>query len=230
LLDNTRRLVVQDDPKSVGSEAFRTLRTNLQYTSPDSQLHTVLFTSAVPGEGKSVVSSNLAVSLAQVGKNIILIDCDLRKPVVHKIFGLNNITGLTNILTGQVDYKEAIQKTAPGVSVITSGPIPPNPAELLQSKNMRNLLTQLNDEFDQVVLDVAPVLPVADALILAPYSDGVVLVVGVNQVSKDFVLRAKDLLENTNSSILGVVLNRVKYSKTGEQYYYNYYSQGHDDA
>lgn len=110
MLDNTRRLVVQDDPKSVGSEAFRTLRTNLQYTSPDSQLHTVLFTSAVPGEGKSVVSSNLAVSLAQVGKNIILIDCDLRKPVVHKIFGLNNITGLTNILTGQVDYKEAIQK------------------------------------------------------------------------------------------------------------------------
>ncbi len=229
-MDNTRRLVVQINPKSVGSEAFRTLRTNLQYTSPDSQLRTVLITSAAPGEGKSVISSNLAVSLAQVGKNIILIDCDLRKPVAHKIFGLNNAEGLTNILTGQADYKDVIQKSAaPGLSVITSGPIPPNPAELLQSQNMRKLLAQLNGECDQIILDVAPVLPVADAMILAPYSDGIVMVVAVNQVSKDFLLQAKDLLENTNTKILGVVLNRVEYSKTGEQYYYNYYSQNRDD-
>lgn len=222
--------MVQINPKSVGSEAFRTLRTNLQYTSPDSQLRTVLITSAAPGEGKSVISSNLAVSLAQVGKNIILIDCDLRKPVAHKIFGLNNAEGLTNILTGQADYKDVIQKSAaPGLSVITSGPIPPNPAELLQSQNMRKLLAQLNGECDQIILDVAPVLPVADAMILAPYSDGIVMVVAVNQVSKDFLLQAKDLLENTNTKILGVVLNRVEYSKTGEQYYYNYYSQNRDD-
>ncbi len=218
--------MVKENPKSVGSEAFRTLRTNLQYTSPDTQLRTVLITSAAPGEGKSVVSSNLSVSLAQVGKRILLIDCDLRKPVIHKVFGLKNNIGLTNILTGQVDYQEAIQAVdVPGLSVITSGPIPPNPAELLQSQNMSRLLVKLNDKSDQIVLDAAPVLPVADAMILAPYADGIVMVVAANQVSKDFVIRAKDLLENTNTKILGVVLNRVEYSKTGEQYYYNYYSQ-----
>ncbi len=224
--NSERKLVVKENPKSVGSEAFRTLRTNLQYTSPDTQLRTVLITSAAPGEGKSVVSSNLSVSLAQVGKRILLIDCDLRKPVIHKVFGLKNNIGLTNILTGQVDYQEAIQAVdVPGLSVITSGPIPPNPAELLQSQNMSRLLVKLNDKSDQIVLDAAPVLPVADAMILAPYADGIVMVVAANQVSKDFVIRAKDLLENTNTKILGVVLNRVEYSKTGEQYYYNYYSQ-----
>lgn len=220
-----RRLVVQEDPKAVSSEAFRTLRTNLQFASPDVELRAVLFTSPGPAEGKSTVSSNLAVSVAQTGTEIVLVDCDLRKPTVHKIFGLNNSVGLTSVLTGQIKLEDAVQKTKiDGLSVLTSGPIPPNPAELLQSKSMRGIVERLKQEHERVLLDAPPVLPVADAMILSAYVDGVIMVISANHVPREMAVRAKELLENTNARLLGVVLNQVKYSRDGEQYYYNYYT------
>lgn len=220
-----RRLVVQEDPKAVSSEAFRTLRTNLQFASPDVELRAVLFTSPGPAEGKSTVSSNLAVSVAQTGTEIVLVDSDLRKPTVHKIFGLNNSVGLTSVLTGQIKLEDAVQKTKiDGLSVLTSGPIPPNPAELLQSKSMRGIVERLKQEHERVLLDAPPVLPVADAMILSAYVDGVIMVISANHVPREMAVRAKELLENTNARLLGVVLNQVKYSRDGEQYYYNYYT------
>jgi protein-tyrosine kinase len=220
-----RRLVVQEDPKAVSSEAFRTLRTNLQFASPDVELRAVLFTSPGPEEGKSTVSSNLAVSVAHTGTEIVLVDSDLRKPTVHKIFGLNNSVGLTSVLTGQIKLEDAVQKTKiDGLSVLTSGPIPPNPAELLQSKSMRGIVERLKQEHERVLLDAPPVLPVADAMILSAYVDGVIMVISANHVPREMAVRAKELLENTNARLLGVVLNQVKYSRDGEQYYYNYYT------
>jgi len=220
-----RRLVVQEDPKAVSSEAFRTLRTNLQFASPDVELRAVLFTSPGPAEGKSTVSSNLAVSVAQTGTEIVLVDSDLRKPTVHKIFGLNNSVGLTSVLTGQIKLEDAVQKTKiDGLSVLTSGPIPPNPAELLQSKSMRGIVERLKQEHERVLFDAPPVLPVADAMILSAYVDGVIMVISANHVPREMAVRAKELLENTNARLLGVVLNQVKYSRDGEQYYYNYYT------
>ncbi|MFB5065673.1 MAG: CpsD/CapB family tyrosine-protein kinase [Candidatus Wallacebacter cryptica] len=220
-----RRLVVQEDPKAVSSEAFRTLRTNLQFASPDVELRAVLFTSPGPVEGKSTVSSNLAVSVAQTGTEIVLVDSDLRKPTVHKIFGLNNSVGLTSVLTGQIKLEDAVQKTKiDGLSVLTSGPIPPNPAELLQSKSMRGIVERLKQEHERVLFDAPPVLPVADAMILSAYVDGVIMVISANHVPREMAVRAKELLENTNARLLGVVLNQVKYSRDGEQYYYNYYT------
>lgn len=220
-----RRLVVQEDPKAVSSEAFRTLRTNLQFASPDVELRAVLFTSPGSVEGKSTVSSNLAVSVAQTGTEIVLVDSDLRKPTVHKIFGLNNSVGLTSVLTGQIKLEDAVQKTKiDGLSVLTSGPIPPNPAELLQSKSMRGIVERLKQEHERVLFDAPPVLPVADAMILSAYVDGVIMVISANHVPREMAVRAKELLENTNARLLGVVLNQVKYSRDGEQYYYNYYT------
>lgn len=223
---DTCRLVVHDDPKAVSSEAFRTLRTNLQFASPDAKLETILITSSVPAEGKSTVCSNLAVSIVQTGKRVILVDCDLRKPTVHKIFGLNNAVGLTSVLTGQVAVEDALQKThCEGLSVLTAGPLPPNPAELLQSNVMQEVLKKLKLMGDQVLLDAPPVLPVADSMILSTYVDGVVLVIASRQVPREIALRAKELLQNTNARLLGVVLNQVRYSSDGEQYYYNYYTE-----
>lgn len=223
---DTRRLVVHDDPKAVSSEAFRTLRTNLQFASPDAKLETILITSSVPAEGKSTVCSNLAVSIVQTGKDVILVDCDLRKPTVHKAFGLNNAVGLTSVLTGQVAVEDALQKThCEGLSVLTAGPLPPNPTELLQSNVMQEVLKKLKLMGDQVLLDAPPVLPVADSMILSTYVDGVVLVIASRQVPREIALRAKELLQNTNARLLGVVLNQVRYSSDGEQYYYNYYTK-----
>ena len=223
---DTRRLVVHDDPKAVSSEAFRTLRTNLQFASPDAKLETILITSSVPAEGKSTVCSNLAISIVQTGKDVILVDCDLRKPTVHKTFGLNNAVGLTSVLTGQVAVEDALQKThCEGLSVLTAGPLPPNPTELLQSNVMQEVLKKLKLMGDQVLLDAPPVLPVADSMILSTYVDGVVLVIASRQVPREIALRAKELLQNTNARLLGVVLNQVRYSSDGEQYYYNYYTE-----
>lgn len=216
---------MQDDPKAVVSEAFRTLRTNLQFASLNEELRIISVTSTGPAEGKSVVCANLAVSIAQTGTKVILIDCDLRKPAIHKIFGLENHVGLTSVLTGQKDLESALRPTqSENLRLLTAGPIPPNPAELLQSKAMQATLAQVKEHADKILIDAPPVLPVADAMILASYVDGVIFVIGVKQVSKDMVRRAKEQLDGANARILGVVLNKIKYDRGREHYYYNYYT------
>ncbi len=227
-LNGERPLIVHGDPKSVGSEAFRTLRTNLRFVSPDQELKTILVTSVGPGDGKSTVSANLAVAFAQSGQRVALVGCDLRKPVLHKIFPMDNGVGLTALLTGNAVLDEisvAIEEV-PGLDVIPSGPVPPNPAELLQSKAMANVIAELREGYDVILFDGAPVIAVTDSAVMANQVDGTVLVIRANEVPNDVALHAKTLLEQAKARLLGVVLNGVRPQDQKNYQYYYYY----DDA
>ena len=210
------------NPKSHAAEAFRTLRTNIQFSSLDDEIKTIIVTSTQPGEGKSTVISNLAVTMAQSGKKVLLIDCDLRKPSVHKKLGISNQDGLTTLLAKQKKLEEVIQTTdVNNFFVLTSGPIPPNPAELLGSKKMKNFINELQGYFDAVLLDAPPVLAVTDAQILSTLCDGVIIVVEYGQAEKHAVVRAKEAIDKVGGKILGVVINKVP-SNSKSYYYYNY--------
>ncbi len=220
-------LITNLGTKSPISEAYRTLRTNLEFMSPDEPLKTILFTSTGPGEGKSTTATNTAISMAQLGKKVLLIDCDLRKPVQHKMFNLSNMEGLTNALVDySIDVDKFIQNTiVNNFDILTSGPIPPNPAELLGSQRMSKLLQSVLVKYDLIILDTPPIISVTDAAILTTITDGVILVVGAKIVDRDMLKKAKELLVKVKARILGVVLNRIEIEKNQEYYYY-YESQG----
>jgi capsular exopolysaccharide synthesis family protein len=218
-----RPLIVQGNPKAVASEAFRTLRTNLQFTSPDREIKTILITSAAPGDGKSTVSSNLSAAWAQSGSRVLLLSCDLRRPILHQIFGIRNTPGLTGYLTGRASLDAVIVPTSvPNLDFIPSGPVPPNPAELLQSKAMRQCFKDLRERYDVVICDGTPVIAVTDAAVVASQTDGTVLVVEAGETPKDVAAQAVQLLERAKANILGVVLNRVA-GRGGSGYYYYHY-------
>lgn len=224
-------LIVHDNPKAVSSEAFRTLRTNLQFTSPDRKLRSVLVTSSGPDEGKSTVIANLAIAWVQSGSRVVLVDCDLRKPVQHRIFNVPNLPGLTGYLTENVPLEEVIVPTRiiDGLDLVPSGPVPPNPAELLQSKRMGSLLEQLQADYDYVLFDAAPVIAVTDAAVLAGQVDGTVLVVRHGHVPNDIALQAKTFLDNAQARLLGVILNRVPLHQSKNHYYYYRYGEAEQD-
>lgn len=218
-------LIFFRDPKSPVSEAYRTLRTNIQFSGVDKALKIITITSSDAGEGKTTIICNLAITMALSGKKVILIDADLRKPGVHSKFMISNETGLTNILA-QKKPLESVIKTASvkDLDIITSGPIPPNPSELLQSESMGNFLEDLKKKYDYILLDTPPVGMVTDAAILAAKSDGIILVVTSGKTHIDEAKRAKQLLLNVDAKILGVVLNKVnRYEKGYYQKYYRYY-------
>jgi len=217
-------LITLKDSRSPISEAFRTLRTNIQYSSIDKKIQVIVVTSSGPGEGKSTVSSNLAVAIAQSGYKTLLVDCDQRKPKIHKIFQISNFRGISDSLAGKSNYQDILQKTeVENLNIITTGTKPPNPAELLASEKMRLFLDKLKDEFEYIILDTPPVLMVTDAQLLSRFADGVVLVVSSSEVERDAAKKAKELLEKVNAKILGVVLNKVKSSARGYYGRYNYY-------
>lgn len=221
-------LITMEQSKSPISEAFRTLRTNVQFTSVDSETKKIMVTSAGPREGKSTTVANLAVSIAQTGKTVLVVDADLRNPTQHKIFGLDNVQGLSLALVQDQDYRDYVRETAvPGLLVITGGPIPPNPAELVGSKRMKRLIEEVSQQYDVVLIDTPPIVAVTDAAILAQEVDGVILVLASGEVNKDFAQRAKEQLDKVDAKILGAVLNKAD-MKTSEYYYYYYY-HGSDD-
>lgn len=216
-------LITHEQIKSPISEAYRTLRTNVQFTSVDSKTKKIMITSSGPREGKSTTAANLAVSMAQSGKSVLLIDADMRNPTQHKLFGLSNMEGLSVSLVQDQGSRAFIQATeVSGVSVLPGGPIPPNPAELVGSKRMKHLIADLSGQFDVVLIDTPPIIAVTDAAIIAQEVDGVILVLASGEVNKDFALRAKDQLEKVGAKILGAVLNKADI-KTSEYYYYYYY-------
>lgn len=216
-------LVTHLDPSGAASEAYRVLRTNLQFMGLDKPLKRILVTSAIPSEGKSTVAANLAVVFAQAGSRVCLVDADLRQPRMAKLFGVENWRGLSNLVVGQGELEEFLQSgPEQGLSLLTSGPVPPNPAELLGSLQMGAVLRELSDRFDVVVLDSPPVLAVTDAAVLAPKVDGVILVAEAGRVARQQVVQARNALKAVNGRVLGTVLNKVKL-RYREGYYYNDY-------
>lgn len=219
-------LITMEQSKSAVSEAYRTLRTNVQFTGVDNQTQKIMVTSAGPREGKSTTVANLAVSMAQTGKTVLIIDADLRNPSQHKLFGFDNRQGLSIALVQNQDFRDLIRETEiPGVMVLTGGPIPPNPAELVGSKRMKHLIEQVSEQFDLILIDTPPVVAVTDAAIIAQEVDGVILVLASGEINKDYAQRAKEQLDKVGAKILGAVLNKVDIN-TREYYYYYYYHHG----
>ncbi len=213
-------LIVIDEPKSPRSEEYRILRTNIEFSLIDKDKKVIMVTSSMPSEGKSTTVSNLAAALQQLGKNIIVVDCDQRKPTIHKLFNVSNSQGLSDYLAKSQRIEDVIRKTTiKGLDLLTAGTIPPNPSELLSSKKMQNCITQLEEMYDYVILDTPPVGLVADAQILSTYVDGVLLVVASNQVERNTIINAKKTLEKINANIIGVVLNKVEINPNDDRYY-----------
>lgn len=215
-----------DDPKSIVSEAFRVLRTNLQFAGVDKPLKKILITSSVPQEGKSLITSNLAISIASAGNKTLLVDADLRRPKQQKNFLLENYKGLSNLLAENLPLESVINETkVENLHVLTSGPVPPNPAEILGSAKMKKFIEEACSIYDMVLFDSPPVNSVADASILSASMDGVILVVEAGSTEREAAMVAKQQLEKVNARILGVVLNKVEQKSGGYYYYYYYYGE-----
>lgn len=218
------RLITHIDPKSPVSEAYRTLRTNLQFSKIEKQLKTILVTSAGPKEGKSTTAANLAIALSQAGNKVLIIDADLRRPILHSVFGMPKEEGLTNYLAGTITYDQLFKETVvDNLKLITSGVLPPNPSELLASQKMLDLLGGLKEEFDIVVIDSPPVIAVTDATILSTKVDGTLLVVYAGQTERDAIKRAANMLSSVSARLLGIVLNGFDVQGIYGSYYYYYY-------
>lgn len=209
--------IVEKEPKSIVAESYRTLRTNLQYSSFDGDYKVIVITSSNPSEGKNTIAGNLALSLSKGDKKVILIDCDLRKPDLHKRFKLSNATGLSDILLAKQTSVIYGQRYNENLIVITGGKIPPNPSEMLGSKYMSNLIEALKKIYDYVILDTPPIQLVTDAQILSAKADGTILVVRAEETKKRSVHNAIDLLRKVNANIIGIVLNGVE--NKGNSYY-----------
>jgi non-specific protein-tyrosine kinase len=218
-----RPLVVHLDPHSARAESFRTLRTNLQFVDIDHPPRTVVITSAIPGEGKSTTACNLAITLAQAGIRVALVEGDLRRPKVADYLGVEGSVGLTSVLIGRATLDEALQGWGRGgMAVLASGPVPPNPSELLGSGHMVALLRQLQQRFDVVIIDAPPLLPVTDAAVLTRICDGAVLVVRFGKTKREQVEQAVEALRTVDARMLGSVLNMTPNKGPEGGGYYTY--------
>ncbi len=219
------KLVALHHKTSPTSEAFRMLRANLDFSALDKPLQTLLITSSGAGEGKTTLISNLAVVMAQNGRRVILVDADLRKPMIHNSFTLHNDYGLTSVIRHDRTLKEALQPTEQeNLSILTSGPIPPNPAELLGSQRMEALVDDLRNEADVVLFDSPPVLAVVDANLLTRLSDATLLVVLSGSTRSRMLLRTRNQLAQVSANLVGTVVNQVPLSRYGYDHYYYYYA------
>jgi polysaccharide biosynthesis transport protein len=219
------RLVTLDDPKSPASESYRTLRTNLQFVASQRDMQIVIVTSAIPGEGKSATAANLAVAMAQAGRRVVLISADLRRPRVHKYLGVSNDTGLSLVLADATPiWTAAKDPRIENLRVVPSGPVPPNPAELLESDRLPEVLKQLRESAEVILIDTPPVLAVADASIVAAHADGVLFVVDADMASRAATSQAREQLHNAGAHLVGAVFNNYDPAQAGAYpYYYNYY-------
>lgn len=212
--------IVDKLPKSITAESYRSLRTNIQYSSIDKQVKTLVVTSSNAGEGKSTVSGNLAYTFFQSGKRVLIIDCDLRKPSLHRKFNVSNEVGLTDVLVGTSELNKVMKKIDDNLYLLTTGTLPPNPAEIIGSNTMENFLDECKINFDYIILDTPPILPVTDSKLLAIKADATVLVVRSEISKSKHVSQAFKELEKVNANVIGTILNDVEmYS---EKLYYDY--------
>ena len=217
-------LITQSRPQSQMAESYRALRTSLLLSNLGAPPKVIMVTSALPQEGKSTTSINCAVVLAQKGVRVLLIDADLRRPSIHKTLGMGPRSGLSNVLTGSTTLEQAITRPQilPNLSVLPAGTPPPNPAELLASTNMRDVLLELREKYDHIVLDTPPTLSVTDAVVLSPRADAIVLVIRSGHTTKQALRRSRDILMQVNAKVSGVLLNAVDLSSPDYYYYYEY--------
>lgn len=222
---NISELIVENNPKSSISEAIKAIRTNLQFSSVDKKLKTVLVTSSMPSEGKSFISCNLATAFVQDGNRVLLVDCDMRKGRQHKVFQVNNEKGLSTLLLGPItmsNIKSFIQKTKVNkLDILTMGIVPPNPSELLNSENMKNLIELISTEYDLVIFDGVPVNGLTDSVVMSKLVDKVVIVSAIKQTPMELLMQTKKTLESVNADIAGIIINKVP-NKNGGYYYGNY--------
>lgn len=212
------------NPKSPIAEAYRSIRTNIEFSNIDKDLKIIMITSTQPNEGKSTVISNLAATFASLeNKRVLILDGDLRNPSIHKMFGVSNLSGITDVLTGQKDVSKCIESTKiEGLDILKVGKVPPNPSEMLQSNKMKNFIDVVKEYYDYVFIDAPPIGVVTDASIISQYADGVILLVGCNETDIEAAKLSKERLEKVGANILGVVLN--KFESEGSAYgYYGYY-------
>lgn len=220
--------IAQTNPRSPVTEAYRTVRTNLQFAAVSDDVKVVLVTSSQPGEGKTTLAANLATVTASAGHRVLLMDADLRKPQLHHRFHISNLDGLSSVLIRERQWNECLVQHTDKLFLLPSGPIPPNPSEMLSSRALRVLMGMLREEFDYIFIDSPPVLAVADAMVLTTNSDGTIFVVDTQKTNRNLARRAVGSLQQAHARILGVVLNRVT-KQSGDTYYYssyNYYSNG----
>ncbi|MDQ3862689.1 MAG: CpsD/CapB family tyrosine-protein kinase, partial [Actinomycetota bacterium] len=203
-------LVTLLDPTNVASEAYRTLRANLIYGSVDSPPRVVVITSPGRREGKSITCTNLGVVLAEVGKSVLIIDCDLRHPTMHRVFGLGSSWGLITVLVQECSLKDALDEPAEGLNILTVGPVPPNPTEVLSSQRFAELVRQVRERYDYVLLDGPPVGPVSDPAILSIHADSALLVIDARKTRKMALHQSIRSLETVGADVLGVVMNNAR--------------------
>jgi len=221
-----RKLIPFHNPNSLEAEAYRILSTNLKFSNPDNPLKTVAITSPAPSEGKSLTCANLATAVAQSGERVLLIDCDLRHPTLHQLFGVDLEPGLTNVILGNVELPAACLYTpVKGLQILPAGHIPPNPAELLGSKKMRTLILQMKEHADLIIIDTPPASIITDAALIAAVTDGVLLVIESGKTVIDQAIKTKEILSNVRANVLGVVINKATGHKSKNYYYHYYYSK-----
>jgi capsular exopolysaccharide synthesis family protein len=214
-------LITVSEPRSPISEAYRTLRTNLDFASLDQALKTLVVTSAGVGEGKSTTLANLAVVSAQAGRKVVLVDADLRRPTLHQVFDLSNESGLTSVMVDETALSSPPlhESGVEGLSVLTSGPLPPNPADLMGSRRMEEVIAALAERADQVFFDTPPVVAVTDAAVLATKVDGVLLVISADKTRREVARTAVQRLEQINARLVGTVLTNVQMGAGFTGYY-----------
>ena len=211
--------VMEKAPKSIDAEAYRSLRSNIEYSSFDDEYRAIVVTSSVPGEGKSTTSGNLALSLAQSGNKVLLVDCDMRKPSIHKKFKISNMSGTAELLLRKESFEDVANFYNENLTIITAGKIPPNPSEMLASRAMTAFIKEMKKEFKYIILDTPPLQAVTDAQVLSTKADGILLVVKAGSTKKDAVLNSVDLIEKVNGKVIGIVLNGVETKKNNYYYY-----------
>lgn len=217
-----RKLVTRTNPQSIISEQFRTVRTNIKFSTPNKEIKTLLFTSSSIGEGKSTIAANVAIVFASEGKKVLLIDADLRKPTMHYTFLKTTAPGLTNLLTSHWTLDQVVKETGvKGLDLVTSGPIPSNPAEILGLPSMQTLINKAKEHYDIIIFDAPPVLSVTDAQILSNKCDATILVISSASTEKVNATKARDVLYASNANLIGTVLNNYKIGK--DHYYFQYY-------
>lgn len=218
---NINPLITMEKPKSVISEKFRGIRTNILFSTADNEVQTIVFTSEKPAAGKSTISANVAITYAQAGYKTLLIDGDMRKPTQHYIFNTDNIDGFSNLIINKTDYNKAIHKTdIVNLDLLTSGPIPPNPSELIGSEKSLEVFEYLRNEYDFIIIDTPPVNTVTDAQLFSEIAKYVVYVVDVQKNDRNAIKKGKELIEKAGAKILGVVLNKAPEDKSSSYYYY----------